>query len=80
MQKVLNRASEPSTYAGLAGIVSGLGMIFDINEAEPIVQAAGHAAEAVLATGNPAMGIATLLFGLLGVFMPERKSDGKAKR
>ncbi|MCB9980766.1 MAG: hypothetical protein H6863_06505 [Rhodospirillales bacterium] len=73
LNKVMKRAAEPSSYAGLAGILMGLDALFDINEAQPIVDAAGKAGEIVMATGNPTFGLAMLVSGILAALLPEKK-------
>lgn len=79
LKKILERAAEPSSYAGLAGIIMGLGTLFDINEAQPVADAVGSAADIVVATGNPTFGLAMLVSGILAAFLPERKKDGEKK-
>ena len=71
--KISRRASEPSSYAGLAAILYGANEIFKVNELEPVIDAATQAGEAVSASGNATFGLAVLLSGILAAFLPEKK-------
>lgn len=67
---ILRRLSEPSSYAGLAAIVAGLGQIGDMNEAPAVADAVVNAGAAAAASG-PYAGLLALGLGVLSVFMPE---------
>ncbi len=69
MRYLQSRLKEPSSYAGLAGILTGLGMIFDINEAPAVAEAAGQAAQVVAQSGDWKMGLLTVSFGALASFL-----------
>ncbi len=64
------RWKEPSTYAGLGLIVTGLGQVASINEAPVIADAITQAAPHI-ATSNWT-GAAMALFGVLAVFLREK--------
>lgn len=70
-----NRLKEPSSYAGLAALLIGVGQIFQINEVEPLAQTAQQAAEAVAQSGSPAIGLGVLITGVLAFFLPEWRSE-----
>ncbi len=61
------RLREPSTYAGLAGVVSGLGVLFaapELQTAAAVAEAAAHAAgsgQDLLGIGLTALGAAAVL-------------------
>ncbi len=42
--KVVDRFKEPSTYAGLAAVVAGIGQMFVIHEAAPVADAINQVA------------------------------------
>lgn len=69
---IINRLKEPSTYLGLALVVKGVGSLAKLDHAEQAADVLQGAAEP-LARGDYATGLALLLGGLLGVFLPERK-------
>lgn len=71
-QAIFNRFREPSTYAGLAAVAVGAGQVFDISEAPAVADAIGSAGATVTATGDPIIGGAALVFGLLAIFLRER--------
>lgn len=62
-----DRLREPSTYAGLAAVVSGLGVLGKVNEAPAIVDAIGIAS-APLSQGQWIVGLGTLFAGLMAAF------------
>lgn len=71
LRKIKERVFEPSTYAGLAAAIMGLGGIFKVKEAPEVAQAVQTVGEGVAA--QP--GWTGLLMGLAGVaamFLPER--------
>lgn len=69
---VAERLKEPSTYAGLAAVIIGVGKLADINEAPAIADAITNAAPALL-SGNWVAGLGALLMGALAVVVRERK-------
>lgn len=73
LKKILNRASEPSSYAGVGAILYGTNELFKIKELEPVIDATAQAGEAVTASGSPLFGLAVLLTGILALFVPEKK-------
>ncbi len=72
MNWLKDRMGEPSTYAGLAAILAGVGQLADINEAPAIADAITNAAPLAL-SGNWVGAVGALLMGSLAVFMRDRK-------
>lgn len=72
MGKLMRLINQSSSYAGLAGIIGGLGMIFDINEAAPLAEAVAQGGIHV-ASGNLVFGLGTILAGAIAVFRDEKK-------
>lgn len=70
---MLKRLKEPSTYAGIAAIIAGGGMIAKVNEA-PAVAHAVSSAGAQLAAGDY-FGAAMIFFGAFATFMKERGNN-----
>lgn len=68
MFKFFERAKEPSSYAGLAAIMLGLGEIFRIREAGDIATALQQGGEVVTATGDPILALAVVLAGIVAIF------------
>lgn len=73
--KVLSRLAEPSTYAGLAAVVAGVGSVGGINEAPAVAQAVGSAGDAAASYG-PWGGLLALGMGALAVLVPEKGKKG----
>lgn len=69
---IRDRVTEPSTYAGLAGVAYGIGQIFDFDEAGQAGDVLGGAAQAA-ASGDPVVTIGAILAGVLAMFMGEKK-------
>lgn len=74
LSDILNRAKEPSSYAGVAAITLGLGQLFKINEAGEIATTIGDAGAIALATGDPVLGLIALAAGVAAVFAREKGS------
>lgn len=72
MSIIKKRFSEPSTYAGLAGILLGLGQLFKINEAASLADVVTQTGT-IAATGNVSVAIGVAVAGVLAVFLPEKK-------
>jgi hypothetical protein len=70
-QKIKDRLREPSTYAGLAGVITSVGVLGKINEAPAIADTVANAGHAI-AQGDYATAIGAGLFGLLSIFMREK--------
>lgn len=68
----MSRWKEPSTYAGIAAIIGGAGVIGKVNEA-PAIADAISGASLPLAQGNWQVGIGMILAGILSVFLKEKK-------
>lgn len=68
MNHILERAKEPSSWGGLGAIILGLGQVLQWNEAQPIADAVSGAADVTLATGDPIIGLAALLAGVVAIF------------
>lgn len=64
MERLIKRLTEPSTYAGLAGIAAGIGAVGKVNEAETVAT--------MISTNGPALG--GMLAGLLAMFMGEKNN------
>lgn len=71
MDWLKHRAKEPSTYVGLAAVVTGVGQLAKINEAPAIADAVTNAAPS-LAAGDWTTGLMVVLAGLAGVFLREK--------
>lgn len=71
--KLINRLKEPSTYAGLAGLLFGAGTLFKDDNLPVIADAVQTGGETYIATGSPATAVGAVVMGLLAIFMPERK-------
>ena len=65
------RLREPTTILGLGALISGLGMIFKIDEAPAIADAVSNTAEP-LANGDYATAATFVISGLFGIFMSEK--------
>lgn len=72
--KIIGRGKEPSSYAGLAAIIAGIGLLGDIHEA-PQIAATVEQAGAAITGGNFALGVGALVAGLAGIFLPERGAN-----
>lgn len=70
--KVLDRLKEPSSSAGIIGLVLGAGQLFKINEAEAVAGVVGD-----VAAGLEAGPIAGLLALIAGIFAIVRGEKGK---
>jgi len=73
LQKTTARLKEPSTYAGLAGILAGLNSIFNLHGTEQVANVVAGAGQALATGASPAMLIGTVLTGLFAMFLPEKK-------
>lgn len=67
MNWIKERLSEASTYAGLSGLVTAVGILAKVNEAPAIADAVTNAAPALTAGDWLGGGIA-LAFGLVAAF------------
>lgn len=68
----LDRVKEPSSYAGLAAVVMGLGQVARVNEAPVVADAIVNVGTAVVAgAGWPGVLMAAL--GSLAVLLKEKK-------
>ena len=66
-RRVIDRLDEPSTYAGLAAVIAGLGQMFQITEAAPVADAVNQVAQ------QPSwQGAVVAALGLLAVFKREK--------
>lgn len=70
LQYLGDRAREPSTYAGLAAAVAGLGVAFDVREAPVVAEGVAQVGQAVATHGWVGGAVAAL--GILSVFLRER--------
>ncbi len=70
-QKFLARLREPSSAAGLAAVVIGLGQLAKVNEAPAIAEVIGQAGAA--AAVDPVVGAVALIAGLVAIFRGEKK-------
>lgn len=61
---------EPSTYAGLAAVVAGVGQIFKDDHTDAVAAAINQAAPHILS--NDWLGALMTLFGLAAVFLREK--------
>lgn len=74
MKKILSRLKEPSTYAGIAAIIAGVGQVSG-TQTDQVAQTAAAIGERVL--HQDWLGVGMILAGALGVFLPERgQKDG----
>lgn len=76
LRLLLKRLSEPSSFAGLAAVTTGVGQMAQIKEAPQVadaIVAVGGAVSQIILTPTP-VGIVTGIAGLLAFFMPEIKA------
>lgn len=76
LDKIKDRFSEPSTYAGLAAVTYGLGEVFKIREADAVAQAIEGAGQAIAVSPDSqgiTIGLLGLIGGLVSMFMGEKK-------
>ncbi len=73
MNTILKRLTEPSSYAGLAGILMGLNQLFNLHGVPQVAGAVAQAGQVVAQGGTPYMAGATFLAGLAALFLPEKK-------
>lgn len=66
----LRRVSEPSTWAGIAAVVSGAGVLGKVNEAPAIADAIGQAGPA-LASGDY-LGGGMIIAGALAMLLKDK--------
>lgn len=71
MNKITERAAEPSTWGGIGALIYGLGEVFKINEVAQLAEAAGQAAQAAQ-SGSWVNAVTAFGIGALMAFMPER--------
>jgi len=72
MKWLKERATERSTYIGLAQTLLGIGIVAKVDEAPQIAESVTQAAEP-LASGNYQLGLGVLLMGILSVFVGEKR-------
>lgn len=68
--KIKDRLKEPSTHAGLAAIVSGIGLIVASPETVAAAKVIPQVADSV--NRQDWMGVLMVLFGSLAVFLKEK--------
>jgi len=73
-------AAEPSTWAGIAAIVYGVGGIGKINEVPGLAEAAGQAAEVAAGGGGWLGAVLAFAAGAGAVFLPEASGKEVACR
>lgn len=71
MSKVVERLKEPSTHAGLAAIISGVGLILHSPETAQVASQLPDVATKIVSQDY--LGAAMLLFGSLAVIFREKK-------
>jgi len=71
--KIFERIKEPSTWAGLSGILLAFGTLFKDDNLPVIADAVQSSGETYIASGNVTTAIGVFVMGILAVFMPERK-------
>lgn len=74
MNAILARLSEPSSYAGLAGILTGLNTLFNLHGVPEAAGAVAQAGAAVATGATPLVAIGTALVGALALLLPEKKA------
>ena len=72
MQKLLERFKEPSTYAGLAAIIAGLGQMFDINEAPALANGIATASNSIV--GGDYVSAFAIAAGAFAVILKEKST------
>lgn len=72
IQKILSRLREPSTYAGLAAVVVGVGELARINEAHSVAAVITSFGDAIISGQYGTLG--ALAFGVLAAVLPDRTS------
>ena len=75
--KIKNRFREPSTYAGIAGLLASIGVIVGPSAAEKINPIAQAVAEGggLIASGGTALGITAILGSILAIVLPEKGGE-----
>ncbi len=71
MKSIKDRLKEPSTHAGLAAMVGGVGMILHSPETTQLAHALPSVAEKV--ASHDFLGAVIALFGAVAFLLPERK-------
>lgn len=71
MSKFLDRFKEPSSHAGLAAILGGLGMILKSPETVTVAEKLPSIAERL--STQDYVGAAAILFGLSAIWIKEKK-------
>lgn len=66
------RLSEGSTWAALAAIIGGTGVLGKINEAQPVADAVTNAGAAVAAGIDPMTAAAVAITGIVSVFLRDK--------
>jgi len=76
MEKFLKRLSEPSTYAGLAAVIFGVGEVAKLDYSEQVAQTVEVVGQGIVAGGGSTQSLITgavgLLGGILAIFMREK--------
>lgn len=68
MLKLFERATEASSWGGLAAIVLGAGEIFKIREAGDLASVINQGGEVATASGDPILAITAVVAGIVAVF------------
>ena len=67
---MLKLLKEPSTYAGFAAVIAGIGQIAQINEAPAIADAINNAAQPII--NQDWIGAAMVFLGSIAIFLKEK--------
>lgn len=71
--KIVKRLKEPSTYAGVAGVLASSGVLFKDDNLPVIADAITQGGDAYMATGNEMTALGVLITSLLAIFIGEKK-------
>ena len=71
MSKVVERLKEPSTHAGIASVIAGIGQILHSPETTEIASAVPDIASRL--ASHDYVGVGMILFGLIAIFKKEKK-------
>lgn len=74
MEKLQQRLSEPSTYAGASAILMGLDKILNLHGVPEVAQVVAQAGEVAASGSAWYMPLFSIVLGALAIFKPEVKA------
>ena len=72
-EKTFERLQEPSTYAGVAGLMYSLDQLFNLHGVAEIADAVVSTGTAVATGATPLMALGVFASSLMAMFMSEKK-------